>query len=317
MSYENMIAGTYIFILKVWTNTNEFSQDVVKVHVHSVPVGDRPAEKPISWSQHSSSLSAHLVENLIQVELNIRPDLFSESMKNQFITRLEVWLRQQFAHNKQLTLTMPKIYVINTRVVTNSRYTNKSNVVIELVIVDLGDVKNSQPVVDNNQIDLTRLVKSDLIVRELRKKQRYLKFSVINSSLNSMLKSLDLDKYNAYLDSLLKSVQKSVNNAIPAEPAHQQRLEEFLNIEISSASQVTCLSSNEWTRQSKNNSISRLTCSNHGQCDLYSLRCVCDKYYMYNMFSYYLFYDSDLTEGNNCGNFHLALSKSLILNCLS
>lgn len=42
-------------------------------------------------------------------------------------------------------------------------------------------------------------------------------------------------------------------------------------------------------------------CSEHGKCDHFTGKCVCDKYWMPNLYLYYLQNDQDLTSGNNCG----------------
>ena len=168
-------------------------------------------------------------------------------------------------------------------------------VVLEFIVTD------NQVVGDNAQNK--QIVKSDLIVRELRRKQKYLKFNIINTSLNSinsMLHSLNLNpSQNSYLNSILENLKANSANA-----ASVAKFEDFLDIKVLAVSQVTCLAE-EYMKKNLSriavNSNLRFNCSNHGTCDQYSRKCMCNKYYMSNMFMHYFNYEGDLTDGNNCG----------------
>jgi hypothetical protein len=46
-------------------------------------------------------------------------------------------------------------------------------------------------------------------------------------------------------------------------------------------------------------------CSSHGYCDYITYKCVCDRYWMFNLYKFYLPNNFDETYGNNCGKFIL------------
>jgi hypothetical protein len=190
---------------------------------------------------------------------------------------------------------------------------------VELVITDTDQVNgNDNELSDEINASIHDLVtarreiiKSEFIVRELRKRQKYLKFNMIKSSLssvNSMLRQFNLESYNSYLNSFIQSMY-----ANSSAMANSVKLEDFFNMRVLGISQVTCLSGeHDSTLLNKN---VRFRCSGHGKCDLYSHKCLCDKYYMHNVLVHYLSYENDLTDGNNCGmcapffNFYQLLTR--------
>ncbi len=67
-------------------------------------------------------------------------------------------------------------------------------------------------------------------------------------------------------------------------------------LKIVDVSLLTCGKSSNYG----NSSVAK-KCSEHGKCDHFSGKCVCDKFWMSNLYLYYLRNDLDLTSGNNCG----------------
>jgi hypothetical protein len=301
--YENLIEGTYTFILRIWTNTNELSQDTVQVHVHGTPQLSAHSSSQMIVSHSGSSFlvpfdKQNLAENLVQIELDIQPNNFNEFLKKQFLRKLEILLKQY----EMFKLQNPRVFLINTKVFFNT-YTSKSTVILEVIITDSKQVNMNENELDDeidaNFDDQTmagrEIIKSDFIVRELRKRQKYLKFNLINSSLSSvksMLKTFNLESYNSYLNSFIHTM--FTNNTAMG----NVKLEEFLNMKVLGISQVTCLAGVYNSSLAKN---ARFSCSNHGKCDVFSHKCICDRYYMHNVLLHYFSYENDLTDGNNCG----------------
>ena len=56
------------------------------------------------------------------------------------------------------------------------------------------------------------------------------------------------------------------------------------------------------------------SCSDHGVCDHFSGKCVCDKYWMPNLYLFYLRNEEDLTSGNNCGKYDFRCFVFVISN---
>ena len=55
-------------------------------------------------------------------------------------------------------------------------------------------------------------------------------------------------------------------------------------------------------------------CSDHGYCDTFTFKCVCDRYWMMNIYKYYLANTFDETYGNNCGKHIIYLIIFLLIN---
>jgi hypothetical protein len=242
----------------------------------------------------------NLAENLVQIEIDIQPDQFNVFMRRQFLRRLEILLRQQY---KTFKLKSPRVFLINTKAFL-SKPSGKSTVVLEMVITDSNDMHNELDNEDDDELEDTNvdlatreIIKSDFIVRELRRKQKYLRFDLVNlslTSINSVLKTLNLDNYNARLSAFVHQITNDTSNG----GGGGLKLEDYFSLRVLGISQVTCLSAANDPSLAAN---VRFTCSGHGKCDVHSHKCVCNRYYMHNVYARYFNYENDLTDGNNCG----------------
>ncbi len=123
MTYENLVEGTYRFLLQVWTNSNELSQDTVYVYVHSTfSLYNNIDTANTRESEKSSDLNL-IYDNLIQIELDYNPSEFSQNIKDDFLRRLEILLQQSKSNFNNL-----KVILTNTRV---STFSKTSRVVVE------------------------------------------------------------------------------------------------------------------------------------------------------------------------------------------
>ncbi len=270
--YEHLIEGVYTFLLRVWTNTNEMSQDTVHVYVHSSSVSQD--------GRANTNQSSELSDNIVQIELDIEPKIFTESVKQEFLNKLQMFLLQA-----ELNLKRPTVNVINTRISTKEE---KSTVILDLLIVDRASDLSSKETIDEmsiysksqvynqNQILVStneNVVRSDQVITLLKKK----------------------NNFRAYLDFVIHSIRLDTHLDTSASSKHKFSANElaFSEIDIIDVGQLTC---------NVHNKNSRLfNCSNHGICDSFSQKCICNKYWMPNLYMYYLRNEADLTNGNNCG----------------
>jgi hypothetical protein len=270
--YEHLVEGVYTFLLRVWTNTDEMSQDTVHVYVHSSSVPES--------NQANMNQSSELSDNIVQIELDIEPKMFTELVKQEFLNKL-----QMFLLHAELNLKRPKINVVNTRISTKEE---KSTVILDLLIVDQANDLPSKEIIDEmgiysksqiynqNQVFVSaneNIVRSEQIIGLLKKKKNF------RAYLDFVLHSIRLD---THLDTSVASKQKFSTNELA-----------FSEIDIIDVGQLTC---------NVHNKNSRLfNCSNHGVCDTFSQKCICNKYWMPNLYMYYIRNEADLTNGNNCG----------------
>lgn len=280
--YEQLVEGEYRFLLKVWTNDNELSQDTVHVYVHS-STSNSDANSTISLNSSLKSESPSLNDNIVQIELDIKPSLFSEYLKEQFLTKLQILLQQQV----ELKLKQPKVILVNTKIIINSK--GKSSVLLELIISDILDEKIKTADLKISQIENVysedtdligenrKIVKSAVLVKLLRKKQKT--FKTLLNSMHTFIQRMQAT---------------NVTQELPSRPS----VLDFLDIKILSISQLTCTDDSLFIHSKH---VNKYNCSNHGKCDLHSHKCICDKYWMPNLYLYYFDYESDLTNGNNCG----------------
>ena len=116
---------------------------------------------------------------------------------------------------------------------------------------------------------------------------------IVNS--NDIVRLLKRKSLGKLVDATLEYINKLPINELkklkktPKYPADQLR--------IIDVSLLTC---GKVPQVSGNFSVAK-KCSEHGECDHFSGKCVCDKYWMPNFYLYYLRNDQDLTSGNNCG----------------
>jgi hypothetical protein len=75
-----------------------------------------------------------LNENVIQIELDIEPSMFSEYLKERFLNQFQDMLTR---HREQFRLKKPRVVLVNTRIVAPPNYSKKSSVVLELIVTDL------------------------------------------------------------------------------------------------------------------------------------------------------------------------------------
>lgn len=272
-----MVEGEYRFMLKVWTNTNEYSQSTVHVYVHSTLNTNRIQ----MGQQRKYKQENELNENIIQIELDIEPNLFSEYLKDRFLSKFQLMLQEQ----KMFKLMHPQVVLINTKIASPVGYSQKSSVILELIVTDLineGFRSEPMPIQDggvfNDEVDLIgenrKIVNNSHLIRLLRKNQKVFQFSFNN--INSML---------AYF----KAPEK-------IETIKHYSILDSLDIKVLTVSKLTC--TDDFSPTSSSNTYN---CSNHGKCDFHSHKCICNKFWMPNLYLYYFDYESDLTNGNNCG----------------
>lgn len=266
--YEQLVEGVYRFILKIWSNSNEFSQDVVHVYVHShlnssKSISSSSSSNTMDHTNHQELINKEFInENIVQIELDIEPKLFTESVKNSFINKLTILMQQS-------ELKSPKLLLVNSKVSFKS---TKSRVILEVIACE--DSSTQQPNEDTFDYeyliklsqDSIRADKMGVVSRRVLRSTELIKILKTNNKIYSV-KSL--------IGSLLGS--NSDNLAI-----------NYLGMRITEIGQLTCdYSHND-------------TCSSHGTCDSLTGKCVCSAYWMPNLFGFYLQNESDLTNGNNC-----------------
>lgn len=137
------------------------------------------------------------------------------------------------------------------------------------------------------------LISTKVLTKPGKTSQVEIEFVIVEN--NDLAKSVDDDQINlesklvksSYMIPLLRKIQKEAL---------------FLSGDIS---QATC----NTERYSRG-----FNCSFHGKCDVYSHECVCDKYWMPNLYMFYFDKQHDLTNGNNCEwNIPLAMAISSVL----
>lgn len=270
-----MVEGEYRFILKVWTGEGELSQDFVHVYVHG------SANENLNHFENSVQMN----ENMVEIELDIEPSLFNENLKIEFLNKLQNFLKE----NKEFKLIDPKLVLVNTRISVNNR---KSGVVLELVVTDLTNSTIKTPTGITEDLALgekyRKICSSQTIVRQLRKKQK--SFKTLLNSIQTIIERIQSDGLKN--ETLLNTI-KQIDNP----KKNKKSIQDFLNIKILSIRQMTCFDDRLFDTEAKNS----YNCSNHGKCDMHTRKCICDKYWMPNYFRYYFDYESDITNGNNCG----------------
>jgi hypothetical protein len=255
--FENLEAGLYRFLLQVWTNTNDFSQDTVHVHVHS-SLSNKPFSKEESYSLTDEM---DIQDSLIQIELDIDPVSFTEIKKQSFLKNFQEYIQQPEFKMKQ-----PSLIFVGTKISTKLK---KSNVLVEFLVVENEFIdSNGSAIISlaNNFVlkENQKLVKTSNLIKALRSKQE--KPSILSLFLLPL-----------------------TNNDIATSPYESL---DFLGISIHDIVQPTC-NTQKYTRG--------FNCSSHGKCDKFSHKCICDKYWMPNLYMYYMENKSDLTNGSNCG----------------
>lgn len=247
----------YRFLLQVWTNTDDFSQDTVHVYVHS-SLDDKAISKE---ETNSFANEVDLQNNLIQIELDIDPSSFTEKKKLLFLQNFREYIKEP-----EFKLKNPTLIIVSTKVSTKLK---KSNVLIEFLVIE-NDFINS-----NNSL-ITNLA-NEFALNENQK--------LVNT--NNLIKILRSKRENPSILNLLPV--PLTNNETPVTPYESL---EFLGLNILDIVQPTC-NSQKYTRG--------FNCSSHGKCDKFSHKCICDKYWMPNLYMYYIENKSDLTNGSNCG----------------
>lgn len=155
----------------------------------------------------------------------------------------------------------------------------------------------SNGVVFSDSIDLVganrHIVDNSELIRLMRRHQNVFQFAFNN--INSVWAYFGKDPLGHEEDKSSASIVASLaangntknNNKKPYSMLDQ------LEIKVLTVSKLTCTGDFNVSHQHN--------CSNHGKCDFNSHKCICDKYWMPNLYLYYFNYESDLTNGNNCG----------------
>lgn len=232
---------------------------------------NRIAESHLQTNQSLVNENQFINENLIQLELDFEPKLFSESNKNEFISKLEILLQQYSLKN-------PKVILINTGVSMKAR---KSRVLLDLLVCE--EVDKLEPKTEEVfDFDYLNKLSQDFHLGP---------HAELSSPFLRVLKTSETIK-------LLKMNQKIYSFKIPfvnfLNLNSKNEIPEFLGLRITEIGQLKC-DSNKYSLS--------FNCSNHGYCDTLSGRCVCNKYWMSNLYRFYFRNENDLTNGNNCGTF--------------
>jgi hypothetical protein len=77
----------------------------------------------------------------------------------------------------------------------------------------------------------------------------------------------------------------AIMNFLQTTKSTEKKLSSLFQVNVKRVEQLKCFSN----------------CSNHGYCDRFTYKCVCDRYWMFNFYNYYFNNQNDLTNGNNCG----------------
>ena len=258
-----MEVGFYRFLLQVWTNANDFSQDTVHVYVHPY-LNSPPFSIDVNNKEDISPLrEMDIQDSLVQIEIDMDPAKFSEKKKEAFLKNLQDLLQQP-----EFKLIQPTVVFVSSKVSINLK---KSTVLIEILVVenDFSHKADSHFTSISEGFTLTEyqtLAKSSGIVKALRAKRK-------NPNL-----------FGAFL--------QPIPNVEVVSSTHPYESLELLGVKILNVIQPT----------SNTQKYSRgFNCSSHGKCDAFSHKCICDKYWMPNLYMYYFENKSDLTNGSNCG----------------
>jgi hypothetical protein len=264
--YEQLVEGVYRFILKIWSNSNEFSQDVVHVYVHSHLNSSKSINSDTTdHKNHRELVNKEFInENIVQIEVDIEPKFFTESVKNSFLNKLQILLQQSELKN-------PKLLLVNSKVSFKSA---KSRVILEVIVCE-----DSSSQHNDDTFDYEYLIKLS---------QDSIRADKMGATLRRVLRNKDLIKI-LKTNNQIYSVKSSINSLL--NPNSNNLALNYLGMKITEIGLFTC----EYSHND--------TCSNHGTCDSLTGKCVCSKYWMPNLFRFYLQNESDLTNGNNCGMF--------------
>jgi hypothetical protein len=293
-------------MLEVWTNKNAYSRDIVHVHISPFVNGNdhlNDQDYLIKASYMDKNITSLLNENLIRLELEIEPRLFSEYIKDSFLAELRSYLHEQ----SELNLYKPEVVLLNAKML-NSELTGASSVILEIFITDQVNMDKEGFLNKKNVIELSilnklaqnklhsdekniyqRLVNVDYMVSFMRRKlMRPSKFVERLISLNTLLISATGNGNG--------SASKSSNNAHALTADHNRIV--IKNVAKQVCSDYSMLYGVNQTQ----------SCSAHGSCSKYTHKCVCKKNWMPNIYKYYIDYEADLTGGNNCGRLNLILT---------
>lgn len=282
------------------------SQSKVHVYVHSTLNTNRT----VSMSNVSGRVfkqERELNENIIQIELDIEPSMFSESLKTKFVDKFQ---RMLVEHSRQFHgLVRPRVVLVNTRIAAPRGYSTRSSVVLELIVTDRRLDAVAAAAADDDQltpstlnalvydrdVDLVgehrRIVDNSHLIRLMRRHQKVFHFSFdkIQSSVW------------AYFGGMMaNSTSTAAQTTQPpkSSASSSYSMLDSLDVKILTVSKLTCTSDFYAAASPLANSYN---CSNHGKCDFNSHRCICDRFWMPNLYLRYFDYESDLTDGNNCG----------------
>ena len=274
-------------MLKIWTNTNEFSQDTVHVIVHPFIAYEATSDL---GKNSQDPIFKFINKNIIQIEIDLEPKYFTESLKQNFLKKVEILMQQS-----ELKFKKPKIILINTLVSTRSA---KSRVMVEFLVAEDYAPENLKAKQTEDTIESRKLAEisqdfgskpaSELTLPEFQR--------IISSDEIVKLVKIKL-RTHSFIDSLIVLARTATTDSKINQTPDQSSIipsADYSDLKINFISQLTCDNSRYYRNYN---------CSNHGQCDSYTHKCICNKYWMPNLYLYYLNYENDFTNGNNCGNY--------------
>jgi len=215
-------------------------------------------------------------ENIIQIEIDTDPRQFSEAFKANFINKLNILLQQSKLKN-------PRVILVKTDV---SLKLKKSRVILDMLVCENAE--------EEQKINKTSLSEDIFSFEYLVKISQDNHLSRDSSQYAGTRMRRVLEKTE--LISLLKRNHKiyTFKNSFGSYlNTNNDLVTDYLGLKITEIGQLAC---------DLNNKSSNFNCSNHGYCDSITHKCVCNKYWMPNLFRFYFQNENDLTNGNNCGN---------------
>jgi hypothetical protein len=290
-------------VLEVWTNKNEYSRDVVHVHVSPFVSANehvKDQEDLIKASYMDKNITNLLNENLIRLEIEIEPRLFSEYVKESFIRELRSHLQEQ----TELNLYKPEVILLNAKML-NSELTGTGTVMLELFITDQVNMDKDGFLNKKNIIELSML--KNLAQNKLQSVEQnnanapiYQRLVNVNYLVSYMRRKLMrpsrfVERLTS-LSTLLASAATTNTTVATPKASNEHTTTGIKRIIISNVAKQVCSDYSMLLGVNQSQS-----CSTHGSCNKYTHRCVCKKNWMPNIYKYYIDYEADLTGGNNCG----------------
>ena len=219
-------------------------------------------------------------------------------VEGEYVFIVKVWTTSNKTYSSgSVKVTVHQTNLNDINKITNNRYDNSISLLTNQefdnrirLILNTNPLKFSELEKDNliNKLELI-LQQPPLIVHpqihitsidlsyKYDKSGVFLEFYVTDESTKRDRKTIEIQQTTKVVDGDI--VMRLLHKAII-----ENSSKHFLQVNVKEIKQMKCF---------KN-------CSNHGYCDQLTYKCVCDPYWMPNLYKYYLLRDLDQTYGNNC-----------------